>query len=85
MMLHLTVIFIYLVTLMVVIPAGACYLLYNKYGNVMPGKVAVVAWASLIFYVWFIFTLAPKAIPDSWKLQSSQQMVCEMKTVYTHN
>lgn len=48
----------------------------------LTNKEAVIVWIAL--FAWYIpfLTQGQKLIPESWKPVATQQMVCEMKTVY---
>lgn len=67
---------------MVVIPVVVAMLLHRKYGNKLPGKVAVVFVIGIICYFTAFFNYAPHMIPEAWRLVPHEVYQCEWKTIY---
>ena len=55
--------------------------LYKKVTR-LTNKQAAVVWACMLIYYAVFFTQGHKIIPENWKPVSTQEMVCELKTIY---
>lgn len=74
--------FFIIVLFMVVIPVGTTMWLHHKYGQKLPGKVAIVFLLSVVAYFTLFFSYSPDLIPESWKPRAEQVYQCEWKTIY---
>lgn len=82
MTLRFVAIFCIILVFMLVIPFIVFFLMTKKYGNRMPGKVAVVFIFCMITYLVLFFNFAHLLIPTAWQLQPTEVYKCEWKTIY---
>lgn len=67
---------------LIVVPFTGLFLVYRKYGAVLPRNVAIVVWLVILSYLALFCFYAGDLVPERYKLESTQVYQCEWKTVY---